>query len=251
MTLTESELRQIRGNQITMIFQNPLSALDPLFTIRQQMSEMFEFHGIKLKPKERDAFLTELLKKVQISSPKERLSAYPHQLSGGMQQRILIAMAIVLKPRLIIADEPTTALDVTTQAQILYLLHCLQQELQSGMLLITHDLGIVSQYSDRVCVMYAGVVMEEAATEKIFADPAHPYTQALLKVAMSLPYSTGELYSIPGSVRKFRGPVQQCRFCERCAKALPRCREEEPPLFKLADGSKVRCWLYERETAND
>lgn len=238
LRLSEEEIRRLRGKEIAMVFQEPMTSLNPVLTIGYQVSEMLTTHmGLSKKEALREA--VELLKKVNIPSPEERLKAYPHQLSGGLRQRVMIAMAIACKPELLIADEPTTALDVTIQAQILDLLDRLKEEYGLTVLLITHDLGIVRQHSERVGVMYAGSLMEIADTEQLFTSPLHPYTIGLMQ---SIPELRGKALSpIPGTIPSFRNLPEGCRFSDRCERVIEECRSGEPLLREIKKGHFVRC----------
>jgi len=237
VTLPEREMRAIRGNRIAMIFQEPMTSLNPVFTVGDQVGEAVQLHQHKSR-REARAVAIEMLKLVGIPSPEERVDAYPHQLSGGMRQRVMIAMALACKPDLLIADEPTTALDVTIQAQILDLLRELQRDLGMSILLITHDLGVVAETCDEVVVMYAGRVVERAPTEALFAAPRHPYTAGLLR---SVPTGTHErLQEIPGMVPALDALPAGCKFADRCTRVEQRCRDEEPALVRLG-ASHVRC----------
>lgn len=236
--LSQEELRRLRGKEIAMIFQEPMTSLNPVLTIGYQVSEPLITH-MGLSKKEALREVVELLKKVNIPSPEERLKAYPHQLSGGLRQRVMIAMAIACKPELLIADEPTTALDVTIQAQILDLLDRLKEDYGLTMILITHDLGIVRQHSDRVAVMYAGSLMEIADTEGLFTRPLHPYTLGLMQ---SLPEIRGKaLKPIPGSIPSIKDLPVGCRFQDRCERAIEECKEYKPQLREIEKGHFVRC----------
>jgi len=239
---SESQMRSVRGKQIAMIFQEPMTSLNPVLTIGEQIGEMLRVH-LKLSRRAASSRAAALLDTVGIPSPSQRLKDYPHQLSGGMCQRVMIAMAISCEPDLIFADEPTTALDVTIQAQILTLLTRLKERMGLALILITHDLGIIAEVADEVAVMYAGKVVERAPTAAIFADSRHPYTQGLLA---SLPSSAkpGErLRAIPGSVPRPHELPKGCRFTTRCALAFDRCPYEEPPLMERARHHWAACWL--------
>jgi peptide/nickel transport system ATP-binding protein len=241
LLLPEEEMRAVRGNRISMIFQEPMSALNPVLTVGFQVAETLHRHR-RLSRREAHAETVALLTQVGIPSPEERYASYPHELSGGMKQRVLIAMALACRPRLLIADEPTTALDVTIQAQILELIDRLKEESRMGLILITHDLGIVAERAHRTAVMYGGRIVETAATDELIAHPAHPYTVGLLG---SLPENSrpGEpLQTIPGHVPNLLGQLTGCGFCERCPVALPACRHELPPLRQVGPGHTVRCW---------
>ena len=244
LALAPAEMRAIRGNRIAMIFQEPMTSLNPVFTVGDQVGEAVRLHQKKSRAEAREAAI-EMFKLVGIPSPEERVDAYPHQLSGGMRQRVMIAMALACKPDLLIADEPTTALDVTIQAQILDLLRSLQRELGMSILLITHDLGVVAETCDEVVVMYAGRVVERAATDVLFAAPRHHYTAGLLRSVPS--YGEGaavgdrtRLQEIPGMVPSLTALPAGCKFVDRCPAAQPRCRDIEPPLEPLG-ASLVRC----------
>ncbi len=244
LNLSEADMQKVRGNDISMIFQEPMTSLNPIFTIGDQIGEAIIQHQNTTKGETRKQTL-ELLYKVSIASPEIRIDQYPHELSGGMKQRVMIAIAIACRPSLLIADEPTTALDVTIQAQILNLLSSLKQESEMSILLITHNLGIVAQFADRVTVMYSGKIVEEASVDSLFESPMHPYTRGLLN---SLPKedNKSKLESIPGSVPHPAYLPQGCAFHPRCKDAMPRC-QKQPPLSNLKKESthKVACWLYE------
>ncbi|PRX40274.1 peptide/nickel transport system ATP-binding protein [Planifilum fimeticola] len=242
--LSHREMRQIRGNEIAMIFQEPMTSLNPVFTIGNQMVEAVRLHQDVSKRQAREMAL-EMLKKVGISR-EGILDEYPHQLSGGMRQRVMIAMAMVCRPRLLIADEPTTALDVTIQAQILDLMHSLNREFGTAILLITHDMGVVAEMCDRVVVMYAGQVVEEADVRRMFRATQHPYTSGLLRSIPKLDERRERLYSIPGNVPSPRRMPTGCRFAPRCDRVMEICREAEPELFTVEPGHLSRCWLHTR-----
>ena len=240
---SEMEMQKIRGNEISMIFQEPMTSLNPIFTVGDQIMEAIRLHQNKTETQARDLAL-HVLKQVAIPSPEKRLDQYPHELSGGMKQRVMIAMAIVCQPALLVADEPTTALDVTIQAQILDLLDHLRKETHMSILLITHNLGIVAQYADRVAVMYSGKVVELAPVEELFSSPAHPYTRGLLN---SLPKDGTRLETIPGSVPHPAFLPEGCAFYPRCAEKLDRCMKDVPQLasFEEKNSHQTACWLYE------
>ncbi|MFQ5507708.1 MAG: ABC transporter ATP-binding protein [Leptospirillia bacterium] len=244
MTLPESAMRKVRGNRISMIFQEPMTALNPVFTVASQIGEGLSLH-MGLGKKEARERAIELLASVGIPSPHLRVDEYPHQLSGGMRQRVMIAMAIACEPDLLFADEPTTALDVTIQAQILELLSDLKGRIGMGMVMISHDLGVIAEVADRVSIMYAGRVVEEATTVDLFKEPSHPYTRGLLA---SLPrFGEGggaRLAAIPGSVPALTELPAGCKFQPRCADAHPACDGPEPPLVRVGEGHRVRCYLH-------
>lgn len=244
LNLNAKDLNRIKGKKISMIFQNPQAALNPVFTVGDQIAEVLRIHE-NISKKEVKARVIELLRLVGIPAPETRLNDYPHQMSGGMQQRILIAIALACNPEVVIADEPTTALDVTIQAQILDLMTRIKKQFQMGMILITHNMGVVAEMCDRMMVMYGGVVVEEGATADIFAAPSHPYTQGLLASIPSIEEDKEELYSIPGSVPRLTAPVTHCRFAGRCPHTFSKCEEIEPPLLDLGNGHKAKCWLLE------
>ena len=244
LTLAPPELRAIRGNRIAMIFQEPSSALNPVLKVGDQIAEAAVVHQ-GLGRREARARAIEMLQLVGLPDPAERVDQYPHQLSGGMRQRVMIAMALVCHPQILIADEPTTALDVTIQAQILELLDRLQRELGMAVMLITHDLGVVAGTADRVAVMYAGQVVELATTPDLFARPAHPYTEGLMASIPRLDAPQERLHTIPGQVPAATRWPAGCRFHPRCPHAWDRCRTEEPPLLDAGAGHQSRCWLVE------
>jgi peptide/nickel transport system ATP-binding protein len=238
-------MRRIRGKEMAMIFQEPMTSLNPLFTVGNQMVEAIRTHHDCSK-KEAEALALDMLKKVGINRD-DILSVHPHQLSGGMRQRVMIAMAMVLNPRLLIADEPTTALDVTIQAQILDLMRQLNREFGTAILLITHDLGVVAEMCDRVVVMYAGQVVEEADRRRLFKDPKHPYTRGLLQSIPKLDEQKKRLYAIPGQVPSPLNMPKGCRFAPRCEFATDLCRQKEPPLLPTEEGHLSRCFLHQEE----
>ena len=241
LTLSEAEMRHIRGNAIAMIFQEPMSSLNPVFTVGNQIAEAVRLHqGLSWRAAHAQAI--EMLKLVEIPEPERRVNEYPHQLSGGMRQRVMIAMALSCHPRLLIADEPTTALDVTIQAQILDLLAGLQQRLGMALILVTHDLGIVAERADEVAIMYAGRIVERAPVQAIFSRPLHPYTRGLLR---SIPKVGAEkarrLEAIPGVVPDLSCLPSGCHFRDRCPKAIARCAAADPLLEELQPGHRAAC----------
>ncbi len=238
---TKEELCHIRGNKISMIFQDPFVSLSPVYTVGDQIFEVMKAHNPKLKKKDAKPEILALMQKVGIPSPELRINDYPYQMSGGMQQRIMIAIALACNPDILIADEPTTALDVTVQAQVLDLMRELKDEYQMSVILISHNLGVVASMCDRIMVMYGGVVVEEGTSVDIFKDPRHPYTQGLLASIPSIAEDKDELYSIPGTVPTFTAPVTRCRFADRCAWATEECTCCEPALVDIGGGRKVRC----------
>jgi oligopeptide/dipeptide ABC transporter ATP-binding protein len=240
--LDEREMQHVRGNRIAMVFQEPMTALNPVFTIGDQIGEVARIHAGASK---RDAWekAIEMLKVVGIPAPEQRAEEYPHQLSGGMRQRVVIAMALVMNPALVIADEPTTALDVTIQAQILELLADLTKRLGTSVLLITHDLGVVAENCTRVIVMYAGEVVEEATTIDLFARAHHPYTEGLLGAMPRVGREKDRLATIPGTVPPPTSWPKGCRFRDRCPYSWERCEAEHPPLYQIGGGHTSRCHL--------
>lgn len=243
---SKKEMQAIRGHHISMIFQEPMTSLNPVYKIKDQLTESIMLH-MKLTKKEALERAVEMLKLVGIPSARERADEYPHQMSGGMRQRVMIAMALACNPELLIADEPTTALDVTIQAQILELLGEMREKFHMAVLLITHDLGVVSETADRVVVMYCGKVMENAKVEELFTNPLHPYTVGLLKSIPSLENDSEEpLYMIKGMVPNPLRMPPGCPFSDRCEKCMERCKKELPGLTDL-DGHEVRCFLYSGE----
>jgi len=238
-----SELYKIRGNSISMIFQEPMTSLNPVFTVEKQVSEPFIIHQ-KMSKQEAAARVIDMLNDVKIPSPEVVARQYPHQLSGGMRQRVMIAMALACKPKLLIADEPTTALDVTIQAQILKLMRELQEETGTSILMITHNLGVVAEVCERIGVMYAGNIVEIGSTDDIFAQPLHPYTQGLMNSIPKLTGSATRLEVIVGSVPNLLYPPAGCRFHTRCPFAMEICRQVKPLLCKIDEDHQVACHLY-------
>jgi oligopeptide/dipeptide ABC transporter ATP-binding protein len=242
VTLDDSAMRHIRGNRISMIFQEPMSALNPVFTVGDQVAEVVRIHG---QGSRRDAWnrAVEMLSLTGIPAPEQRAREYPHQLSGGMRQRVLIAMALVMNPALVIADEPTTALDVTIQAQILELLVDLQKKFGTSILMITHDLGVVAETASRVVVMYCGEVVEEADVDTLFAAAHHPYTEGLMEAMPQVGEPRARLNVIPGSVPAPTDWPSGCRFRERCPYSWELCEQQHPPLYQISSTHTSRCHL--------
>jgi len=248
LELSDKQMQDVRGNQISMIFQEPMTALNPVYTVGYQLREVILKHQDKSKAQAFE-LAEEMLRLVGIASPDQRIKEYPFQMSGGMRQRVIIAMALACRPKLILADEPTTALDVTIQAQILKLIRELSDELGTAMLLITHDLGVSAETVGRVLVMYAGQVVEEASTDDLFGNPLHPYTEGLMtsmpSLASDLTKDSGRLIEIPGVVPNLTNLPGNCYFYARCPKRTDHCLEQIPELKSLDNGRKVRCILYE------
>ncbi len=243
---TESEMRKIRGNRISMIFQEPMTSLNPVLKVGDQISEAIQLHQDVSKKEAWDRSI-DMLRLVGIPSPESRVNEYPHQMSGGMRQRVMIGMALSCHPKLMIADEPTTALDVTIQAQILDLISRLKERVGSSILLITHNLGVVAEVAQYVGVMYAGYIVEYADVIQLFKEPKHPYTVGLFQ---SIPKKKGSakrerLQAIPGLVPDLLELPKGCKFQDRCSRVFQRCKEDAPPLLMLGNGHQVRCWLYE------
>ncbi len=253
LTLPESAMRSVRGNDISMIFQEPMTSLNPVFRIGEQVAEAIRLHTGRKKQEAWDDAVA-LLRQVGIPAPERRAREYPHQMSGGMRQRVMIAMALACSPRLIIADEPTTALDVTIQGQILDLMRELAQTRNAALMLITHDLGVVAETAENVIVMYAGRIVEQAPVTDLFATPLHPYTQGLMRSIPPLPGSgsrtedqrPSRLETIHGTVPPLHALPTGCTFSDRCPHAFPRCRESEPPMA-VCGAHHVRCWLHEQQ----
>jgi peptide/nickel transport system ATP-binding protein len=239
--LSAAEMRELRGNRLSMIFQEPMTSLNPAFTIGEQIIEGIVRHR-KVSREAAKARAIEMLRRVQIASPERRFDDYPHRLSGGMRQRAMIAMALACEPKLLIADEPTTALDVTIQAQILDLMRSLREQTGTAIILITHDLGAVAELADEVAVMYAGRIVEQAGVETLFARPQHPYTVGLLGSIPRLDLEQERLPAIEGQVPNPLQPVAGCRFHPRCPFAIERCRREDPPPLSMGDGHLAACW---------
>jgi peptide/nickel transport system ATP-binding protein len=248
LTRSEAEMRDLRGNDISMIFQEPMTSLNPVLTIGHQIAETLTLHQGLSRRAALDRAI-EMLTLVRIPEAERRIRQYPHQLSGGMRQRVMIAMALSCNPKVLIADEPTTALDVTIQAQILNLMHELKQKLGTAVILITHDLGVVAETAQRVVVMYAGRKVEEAPVEELFAAPLHPYTRGLMasvpRLGAALDDRRHRLAEIPGMVPSLRGMPQGCSFAPRCRFATERCRADFPPLETARRGHAVACWNWQ------
>jgi oligopeptide/dipeptide ABC transporter ATP-binding protein len=242
VSLDDSGMREIRGNRISMIFQEPMSALNPVFTVGDQVAEVARVHG---NGSRKDAWnrAVEMLTLTGIPSPEDRAKQYPHQLSGGMRQRVLIAMALMMNPALVIADEPTTALDVTIQAQILELLVDLQKRLGTSILMITHDLGVIAETATRVLVMYGGEIVEEASVRTLFDAAHHPYTEGLMNAMPQITESRERLNVIPGTVPPPTAWPSGCRFRDRCPYSWEKCEREHPPLYQISEGHTSRCHL--------
>ena len=252
--MDKEEVRALRGEEISMIFQQPTSSLNPVHRAGAQIKEVFELHRDWSKDVEQDK-VVEMLTRVGIPDPISRAKAFPHELSGGMAQRVMIAMALACEPELLIADEPTTALDVTIQAQILDLIRGLQESSKTAVILITHDLGVVAEMADRVAVMYAGEIVEETEVARLFREPLHPYTKGLIGSIPVLGQETDMLETIPGIVPSLIDLPTGCRFASRCVARLQNeltiCTEQEPQLLEVVEGHYVRCWLYSESSSDD
>ncbi|MCR3759651.1 ABC transporter ATP-binding protein [Clostridium felsineum] len=244
LKMSKNEIRDIRGNKISLIFQEPMTSLNPVFTVGKQIEEAIILHK-KLDKKKAKEETIKMLTMVRIPRAEEVANSYPHELSGGMRQRVMIAMAISCTPELLIADEPTTALDVTIQAQILDIMRELKEKVKTSIILITHDLGVVAEMADYVVVMYAGKIVEKAPVIELYKNPKHPYTVGLLKSKPVINRLQDKLYSIKGQVPNPLDMPKGCYFNPRCEKAKDICREKQPSLRKLSDGHSVACWLYE------
>ena len=247
----EEAMQKIRGKEVSMIFQDPMTSLNPTMQVGKQIVEAIKHHQ-NMKDDEAQTLAIEMLKKVQIPNAEERAKQYPHQYSGGMRQRAMIAMALSCNPKLLIADEPTTALDVTIQAQIIDLLSDIRKELNTAIILITHDLGVVANLADRVAVMYAGKVVETGTAKVIFYRPSHPYTEALLSSLPKHDTDKGDvLVSIPGTPPDLIQPPKGCAFASRCTKCMKICKEKQPPVFKVDDGHESSCWLLHKDCPSE
>ena len=244
LQMTPREMRAIRGKEISMVFQDPMTSLNPVFTLGDQIAEALMLHEGLDRGVARERAV-DMLSRVHIADARRRANEYPHQLSGGMRQRVMIAMALACNPKLLVADEPTTALDVTIQAQILELLNDLKTQMNMAVMLITHDMGVIAETARRVVVMYAAKVVEEADVVALFAEPLHPYTQGLLRSIPRVDTALQRLQTIPGTVPSLKGEIEPgCRFASRCPFVKPVCGECEPALREVAPGRKVACWLY-------
>ena len=249
LALSDSEMRTVRGKEIALLFQDPLSALNPVMSIREQMVDVIMLHRFVTED-EAEAIAIEMMNEVGIPEAEKRIFDYPHQYSGGMRQRILIARALALQPSLLIADEPTTALDVTIQAQVLDIIRKMRQDLNLSMMLITHNLGVVAENTDRIHVFYGGRVVESGPTREIFKDPHHPYTIALLESIPSFKEGKGRLSTIPGSVPQLINPPKGCRFHPRCAYVTANCKKR-PPMVKISEDHYVACFHVDRVIKRD
>ncbi|QGG51354.1 ABC transporter ATP-binding protein [Lysinibacillus pakistanensis] len=245
LKLSPREMRKIRGNSISMIFQEPMTSLNPLHTCGKQIMEPILIHQKDVSKQEAKKQAIELLRMVGIPSPEQRFHEYPHQMSGGMRQRIMIAIALACNTKLLIADEPTTALDVTIQAQILDLMSSLKKKRNMSIIMITHDLGVVKEMCEKVVVMYTGQIVEKSPTELVFADPLHPYTKGLLNAIPKISSKVERLEAIEGSVPDALNMPRGCSFHPRCKFATEKCKLESPPLFQLEDGREVKCFIYD------
>ena len=247
--LPYEEMRQIRGKQIGAIFQDPLTSLNPLYTVGQQLVETIQTHtGMRAGEARKRA--VELLREVGIPAPEQRIDSYPHAFSGGMRQRVVIALALCVNPRLVIADEPTTALDVSIQAQIIALLKRLCRDHGTAIMLITHDMGVIAETADRVAVMYAGRIVEIGPVRNVIAHPKHPYTVGLMRSIPSMRHDVERLYQIEGSMPRLDAIPPGCPFNPRCPQSWDRCRRERPELLATDGPNRAACWLYDRETVN-
>ena len=248
LSYSEAQMRRVRGNRVAMIFQEPMTSLNPVFTVGYQIMEVLRLHQVIARRQAREKAI-EMLYKVGLPDPGKRIDEYPHQMSGGMRQRVMIAMALCCNPKLIVADEPTTALDVTIQAQILELINRLKEDTGASILLITHDLGVVAEMADTVAVMYTGGIVEHAPCDELFERPSHPYTLGLMNsiTRIDAPQSKDKLlHTIAGVVPSLLALPEGCSFQDRCPRVMSKCRELDPPFFWLGDNHRVRCWLHEK-----
>ncbi|SDM98446.1 oligopeptide transport system ATP-binding protein [Fictibacillus solisalsi] len=246
LTLKKEDMRSLRGNEISMIFQEPMTALNPVFTVGYQIREPLMIHH-RLSKREAHQKGIELLKRVGIPSPASRMNQYPHELSGGMRQRVMIAIALSCNPKLLVADEPTTALDVTIQAQIIDLLNDLKRDFEMSLIMITHDMGVVAEIADRVIVMYAGEIIENGTVSEIFNSPQHPYTRGLLSSVPNVDDPDFHLNPIAGSLPLLNEKISGCRFHPRCPHAMEKCKAVSPVTFEATPTHSARCWLMEDE----
>ena len=242
---SEKEMNKIRGAEVSMIFQDPLTSLNPTMTVGNQITEMLMLHKPEMSAEQRKDRALELLDMVGIPNPSERFGQYPHQFSGGMRQRVMISIALACEPKILIADEPTTALDVTIQAQILELMKRLQKKVNTSIIIITHNLGVVSSMADRVQVMYGGRFVESGVLDEVFYETKHPYTKGLLDSIPNLQLSNQQLYSIPGTPPDLISPPHGCPFAARCSHCLKVCEKYAPPEFHFSDTHRASCWLYD------
>lgn len=241
--ISEKEMETIRGNEISMIFQEPMTSLNPIITCGKQIAESLKLHrGMNRKEAMKEA--VEMMKAVGIANPEKRANEYPHQMSGGMKQRVMIAMALACHPKVLICDEPTTALDVTIQAQILDLIRNLNKETKTAVIMITHDLGVVSELCEKVIVMYTGRIVEEAPADVIFKNPLHPYTEGLISAIPKITKERDPLKTIEGVVPNPTEKIEGCSFWPRCNEAMEQCRKQEPPMVQIEENRKVRCFKY-------
>ena len=247
LKLSKKEMRDVRGREISMIFQEPMTSLDPIFTVESQMYEALSFHHPAMGKTEMREKALEMLRQVNIPRPEQTLASYAHQLSGGQLQRIMIAIALINAPRLLLADEPTTALDVTIQAQILKLMNDLKERNDTSIIMITHDLGVIAETCEEVAVFYAGQIVEQAPVLELFSHPSHPYTLGLLRAVTSLGGETRKLYTIPGIVPPGGQWSEGCRFADRCEQCTEQCRKGMPALTETAPGHLCRCFLHSGE----
>ncbi len=247
LTLNKKEMRAVRGREISMIFQEPMTSLDPIFTVESQMFEALSFHHPSMSKTEMREKALDMLRRVNIPRPEQTLSSYAHQLSGGQLQRIMIAIALINAPRLLLADEPTTALDVTIQAQILKLMNDLKEQNDTSIIMITHDLGVIAETCEEVAVFYAGQIVEQAPVEELFSHPSHPYTLGLLRAVTSLGGENRKLYTIPGIVPPGGQWSEGCRFADRCGECMEKCKAGMPKLTEIAPGHLTRCFLHSGE----